>query len=222
MTTNQTIDGVPRELLQRWLDNAEFFNHLDGMSMSSIDAARKEDEKILEELRALLDVSLADEGECCHEFVPFQPNCTKCGIPYKTAAQPQGELVALTNAQRRAADYKEQQAFNDWAWNKEGEAIGRMDGQAAAIEAWHARAKLAEQPAPVAVVHPFTQKVIRKLERFQECTDDGQGADIGRHWFDLLTQLGLLNRAQRSPALWEMTQQGEDALELSRKNAKSR
>ncbi|WP_201772881.1 hypothetical protein [Pseudomonas sp. BRG-100] len=79
-----------------------------------------------------------------------------------------------------------------------------------------------EQPAPVAVAHPFADKVIRKLERFQECADDGQGADIGRHWFDLLTQLGLLNRVQRSPALWEMTQQGEDALDLSRQNAKSR
>jgi hypothetical protein len=71
----------------------------------------------------------------------------------KPAAQPQGEPVALTNAQRRAADYKEQQAFNDWAFNKSGEAIGRMDGNAAATEAWHARAKLyAEQTAPVAVV----------------------------------------------------------------------
>ena len=71
-------------------------------------------------------------------------------------------------------------------------------------------------------VHPFAEKVIRKLERFQECADDGQGADIGRHWFDLLTQLGLLNRVQRSPSLWEMTQQGEDALELSRQSAKPR
>jgi hypothetical protein len=40
-----------------------------------------------------------------------------------------------------------------------------------------------------------------------------RGADIGRHWFDLLTQLGLLNRVQRSPALWEMTQQGENCLD---------
>ena len=83
-------------------------------------------------------------------------------------------------------------------------------------EALQARLK-----APTAT-HPFAEKVIRKLERFQECADDGQGADIGRHWFDLLTQLGLLNRVQRSPALWEMTQQGEDALELSRQSAKSR
>lgn len=71
-------------------------------------------------------------------------------------------------------------------------------------------------------MHPFAEKVIRKLARFQECADDSQGADIGRHWLDLLTQLGLLNRVQRSPALWEMTQQGEDALELSRQSAKSR
>lgn len=78
------------------------------------------------------------------------------------------------------------------------------------------------QPPPVAPTHPFAEKVIRKLERFQECADDSQGADIGRHWFDLLTQLGLLNRVQRSPALWEMTQQGEDALELSWQSAKSR
>lgn len=59
---------------------------------------------------------------------------------------------------------------------------------------------------------PFAQKVIAKLKRFEECADDGQGADIGRHWFDLLTQLGLLNRVQRSPGLWEISQQGEDLL----------
>ena len=84
------------------------------------------------------------------------------------------------------------------------------------------RDALQQKLAVATAIHPFAEKVIRKLERFQECTDDGQGADIGRHWFDLLTQLGLLNRVQRSPALWEMTQQGEDALKLSRQSAKSR
>lgn len=59
---------------------------------------------------------------------------------------------------------------------------------------------------------PFAEKVLGKLRRFEECSSDNQGADIGRHWFDVLTQLGLLNRVQRSPALWEMTQQGEDLL----------
>lgn len=62
-------------------------------------------------------------------------------------------------------------------------------------------------------VPPFATKIIEKLRRFDECAQDGEGADIGRHWFDILTRLGLLNRVQRSPALWELTQQGEDALE---------
>lgn len=80
-------------------------------------------------------------------------------------------------------------------------------------EPWVTRTLYTSQPAPVSVVHPFADKVIRKLQRYQECAEDGQGADIGRHWFDLLTQLGLLNRVQRSPALWEITQQGEDCLD---------
>ncbi|WP_206627415.1 hypothetical protein [Pseudomonas aeruginosa] len=64
------------------------------------------------------------------------------------------------------------------------------------------------------VLPPFAEKVLAKLRRFNECAEDpgSGGVDIGRHWLDLLTQLGLLNRVQRSPALWEITQQGEDLL----------
>ncbi|MFU5132673.1 hypothetical protein ACM7ZR_30225 [Pseudomonas aeruginosa] len=56
--------------------------------------------------------------------------------------------------------------------------------------------------------------MLAKLRRFNECAEDpgSGGVDIGRHWLDLLTQLGLLNPVQRSPALWEITQQGEDLL----------
>ncbi|MGU0964138.1 LysM peptidoglycan-binding domain-containing protein [Pseudomonas aeruginosa] len=56
--------------------------------------------------------------------------------------------------------------------------------------------------------------MLAKLRRFNECAEDSDsgGVDIGRHWLDLLTQLGLLNRVQRSPALWEISQQGEDLL----------
>ncbi|HCF6685203.1 TPA: hypothetical protein NII49_006284, partial [Pseudomonas aeruginosa] len=63
---------------------------------------------------------------------------------------------------------------------------------------------------------PFAEKVLAKLRRFNECAEDSDsgGVDIGRHWLDLLTQLGLLNRVQRSPALWEISQQGEDLLGL--------
>lgn len=77
----------------------------------------------------------------------------------------------------------------------------------------------AEQPAPVAMALPFAEKVIAKLQRFEACASDGQDVDIGRHWFDLLTQLELLRRVQRSPAYWEMTQQGEDALKATRLNS---
>ncbi|AGZ38090.1 hypothetical protein ACLPJG_27010 [Pseudomonas aeruginosa] len=61
---------------------------------------------------------------------------------------------------------------------------------------------------------PFANLVIRKLQRFDECAGDGQGADIGTQWFDVLTQLGLLKRVQRSPAQWQVTEQGEQLLEL--------
>lgn len=69
------------------------------------------------------------------------------------------------------------------------------------------------QPSPA--LPPFAEKVLAKLRRFYDCAEDFEsgGADIGRHWLDLLTQLGLLNRVQRSPALWEISQQGEDLLE---------
>lgn len=47
--------------------------------------------------------------------------------------------------------------------------------------------------------------VIReKLQRFKECSDDNEGVDIGREWLDALTTIGLLKRAQRSPAMWKM------------------
>lgn len=75
-----------------------------------------------------------------------------------------------------------------------------------------------EQPAPVGMLLPFTEKVIAKLQRFEACASDGQDVDIGRHWFDLLTQLELLRRVQRSPAYWEMTQQGQDVMEATRLN----
>lgn len=79
-----------------------------------------------------------------------------------------------------------------------------------------AQARVAELEANAAVsLPPFAEKVLSKLRRFYDCAEDFEsgGVDIGRHWLDLLTQLGLLNRVQRSPALWEISQQGEDLLE---------
>ncbi|APQ14715.1 hypothetical protein BJP27_24395 (plasmid) [Pseudomonas oryzihabitans] len=63
---------------------------------------------------------------------------------------------------------------------------------------------------------PFVQQIIEDLRRFKECVEDDQDVNLGRDRFDLLTQLGLLERVQRSPALWVMSQAGEDAIALSR------
>lgn len=70
----------------------------------------------------------------------------------------------------------------------------------------------------VSALPPFAEKVLAKLRRFEECAEDSDsgGVDIGRHWLDLLTQLALLNRVQRSPGLWEISQQGEDFLAAHR------
>ena len=59
----------------------------------------------------------------------------------------------------------------------------------------------------------FAQKVLKKLRRTQECFEDGQGTDVGREWLDILVKLGLLNRVQRSPALWEISDAGDAFLD---------
>ncbi|WP_185868239.1 hypothetical protein [Pseudomonas aeruginosa] len=77
---------------------------------------------------------------------------------------------------------------------------------------WEASRAALAQPSPA--LPPFAEKVLAKLRRFYDCAEDFEsgGVDIGRHWLDLLTQLGLLNRVQRSPAFWEISQQGDDLL----------
>ncbi|HGI9215167.1 hypothetical protein [Pseudomonas phage PAShipCat1] len=92
-----------------------------------------------------------------------------------------------------------------------GEVCRECDGSGWFVTPDQASAALA-QPSPT--LPPFAEKVLTKLRRFNDCAEDFEsgGVDIGRHWLDLLTQLGLLNRVQRSPALWEISQQGEDLL----------
>lgn len=64
------------------------------------------------------------------------------------------------------------------------------------------------------VLPPFALKVIEKLQRFFDCAEDFEsgGVDIGRDWLDTLTHLGLLERVQRSPALWQITEDGDALL----------
>ncbi len=61
---------------------------------------------------------------------------------------------------------------------------------------------------------PFVEEILADLRRCKECFDDFEsgGVGIGRKRLDLLTKLGLLERVQRSPAQWMMTQAGEDAI----------
>lgn len=83
----------------------------------------------------------------------------KSAMPLMTVAQHQRIVSArASKAAPRVEDERErsravQAAFNDWAWNKKGEAVGRMDGQSAAIAGfhagaeWQARAALSAPPA---------------------------------------------------------------------------
>lgn len=106
-------------------------------------------------------------------------------------------------------------------WRKENQAGQRelLRSVTAERDAALARVVELERQEPVVRAYgalpPFAEKVLAKLRRFYDCAEDFEsgGVDIGRHWLDLLTQLGLLNRVRRSPALWEISQQGEDLLE---------
>ncbi|MFU7011676.1 hypothetical protein ACM76A_30470 [Pseudomonas aeruginosa] len=135
---------------------------------------------------------------------------------------PEQESVEQAGGDERAAfeaAYPELVALVRWneekqEYNSGEKGLGWQLGLTATqwLDVWKkARAALA-QPSPA--LPPFAEKVLAKLRRFYDCAEDFEsgGVDIGRHWLDLLTQLGLLNRVQRSPALWEISQQGEDLL----------
>ncbi|HCE6055934.1 TPA: hypothetical protein NHL12_001144 [Pseudomonas aeruginosa] len=135
---------------------------------------------------------------------------------------PEQESVEQAGGDERAAfeaAYPELVALVRWneekqEYNSGEKGLGWQLGLTATqwLDVWKkARAALA-QPSPA--LPPFAEKVLDKLRRFYDCASDFEsgGVDIGRHWLDLLTQLGLLNRVQRSPALWEISQQGEDLL----------
>lgn len=182
-----------------------------------------------------LNAKLAERDALLREASQFVVNGIEFGyirMPEADTPDPAHELAPKIDAalSTSAEPKLRGEAVHQWS---DDDGISWCDGnerslQSASESGWKTRTLYAEQPAPsrsgdanemvAKVVLPFAEKVIRKLQRFQECADDGQGADIGRHWFDLLTQLGLLNRVQRSPALWEITQQGEDALEVAKLN----
>lgn len=83
---------------------------------------------------------------------------------------------------------------------------------------WNRRA---QQPSAQETIPPALREVVRKIQRFAEiCEDcDADGVDFSREWFDALVTIGLLERVQRSPALWEMTSAGESLIRQSQAQA---
>jgi hypothetical protein len=130
-----------------------------------------------------LDVSLTDEGECCHEFVPFQPDCTKCGIPYKPASQPHGEPVAKLNWEQIVGLVNEVLGCDAHKWPMPDvghEMTGiNFNSLARIIDRVQA-----EQPAPVAVVLP---------ERREPTQDNPYLSDADHEWNAYRDELKRLN-----------------------------
>ncbi|MBG4273452.1 hypothetical protein GHU41_11990 [Pseudomonas aeruginosa] len=127
--------------------------------------------------------------------------------------------AALAEVEALRAELQSQRERNTELIFKLGSATNGWGRCEKERDAALARVAELERQEPVVraygVLAPFAEKVLAKLRRFYDCAEDFEsgGVDIGRHWLDLLTQLGLLNRVQRSPALWEISQQGEDLLE---------
>lgn len=58
----------------------------------------------------------------------------------------------------------------------------------------------------------FARSVISQLQRFQDCEGLTKEVDPDWSWFDTLTQLGLLQRAQCDTLMWEITTAGNTLL----------
>lgn len=99
---------------------------------------------------------------------------------WNTRATPPAAQVQGERERERAVHA----AFNDWSWNKKGEAVGRMDGQAAAYEGFHAgaewqsRAALSAPPAAGWTRAELHDDISGDFEGY--CWIDGRTGQ--RHW----------------------------------------
>lgn len=156
MTTNQTIDGVPRKLLSSllaWLERAN---------------ERNDDGDIAEyvELRALLDGPATGVCRGCFTEQPMGDACKTCAeVEAKRVAQPHGEPVAW---QYRVS------AGPQTGWSLWHDGKGEEFKQSYQVET---RPLYAEQPAPVAVVLPDPDQLCDAI-----ATALGEALDCTRVW----------------------------------------
>lgn len=226
MTNNPTIDGVSREdikLSAEALEGIGAFSALHKRLRALLDAPvveRKPDAWIVTDMNG--DSYFAYDKQTpsdkalytvAPEVAALQSTIAQLQARIVELESGRGDPVAWANGEQLklcVASPREVQPNNPMMHNLPRNIAG------SALKTDYCNTPLfTAPPAPVSVVHPFAEKAIRKLQRVQECAEDGQDTDIGRHWLDLLTQLGRLNRLQRSPARWEITQQGEDCLDAT-------
>ena len=137
MTTNQTIDGVPRELralLERVAGKASQTPHWDALDEDRIAATS--------ELRALLDADKVNNRQMgLIQFVEAHP--------IKPAAQPQGEPVAWANWKVGSRSYVPYRTVGEARRCVEASEISATQNGPYRVVPLYA-----EQPAPVALVLP--------------------------------------------------------------------
>ncbi|MCK1786072.1 MULTISPECIES: hypothetical protein [Pseudomonas] len=164
MTTNQTIDGVPRELLERI---AEALNYSDPYSLEG-------------ELRALLDAPAGIDWKTAHDTVlahhreTFAEHIAE--IEELKAAQPQGEPVAWMDP--RSPE------MHATISNEVKQHNLKFGGAPSAAVNGYSIPLYAEQPAPVAVVLP---------ERREPTQDNPYLSDADHEWNSFRDELKRLN-----------------------------
>lgn len=166
------------------------------------------DVKIMPVVRLEAEKLLGDDGEYAVDFLKpgWLAECRRTGGTFLLYPQTSVDALAVQRDEglAREAELRKTLAFSDENQIRQGLRINNLREEVSALQQ---RLADAEKPQPL-----FVATVQRKLRRFEECASDNQGADIGSHWFEVLTRLGLLNRVQRSPALWEFTDEGEQFL----------
>lgn len=121
---------ISRELASVSATKLEYF-------ASRFDDAFGTTSAVAKELRAIL---AAEPEECCHEFVPFQPSCVRCGEPY----------VAAPVVERQAIGWFTEDHLTD-------KSATTYDASVAArwrAKGWPVSPLYAEQTAPVSHQEP--------------------------------------------------------------------